>query len=184
MAGLGSSCEYRVQRTPRGTAGVEVELVRSSAHHEGLLLKHRHADDGEVLFRRTFRPIGEADQIEAYASQLEQISAHASAGTFGCFVDTTTQGGEVRITLYERWFDGGRLHCEPLAERSFDPEDEAALVQSAEFRAQLETWAEERNDELEALYLAAVDDDSVRVQRATERQAAAEELAGILADAS
>jgi hypothetical protein len=163
---------------------VDVELVRYPTRRGLLDRLHRNEEGGEVLFHRTFKPMGELDDIEAYAGQLELIAAHANAGTFGCFVDTTSRAGEVQITLYERSFDGRRLRCQSLAHRSFDPEDDSALVASAEFRAQLETWAEDRNEELEEAYRDAVDNDIVRMQRATDRQAAADELARILGEST
>lgn len=37
--------------------------------------------------------------------------------TLRCFVVTRRQGEEIAITLYERWFDGNRLHCDELDAR-------------------------------------------------------------------
>jgi hypothetical protein len=159
----------------------DVKLVRYPPSH-GLLgrLSHRR-DSGLVLFHRAFKPRTELDQLERYASELEQVARHGNDGSLGCFVETESHDGVVEITLYERWFDGQRLRCEQLANREFDPEREDALVASAEFRGQLETWAEDRNAERETSYLDAAADDSARIARATEHRQAADELAGILA---
>jgi hypothetical protein len=133
------------------------------------------------MFHRNFRPIGELNELEAYASMLGRVAQHASEGTFGCFVETESRGGDVEVTLYERWFGGGRLHCDELARHTFDASDEGSLVESAEFRAEIERWAEEQNERREALYLDAASDDELRTEQAAERAAAAQALAGILA---
>jgi hypothetical protein len=57
----------------------------------------------------------ELDRLEGYATVLERIARHAGDGTFGRFVETDSDAGDVRITLYERWFDGDGIHCEELA---------------------------------------------------------------------
>jgi hypothetical protein len=144
-------------------------------------LLHKQRSDAVVLAHRTFRPMFELAEMEAYAAQLERAAAHANEGTFGCFVDAGQRDdGIVRVTLYERWFDGQRLRCEELASRDFDATEPDALRSSAEFLTELQAWAEERNEQREARYREAAADDRDRVERATERDDAARELAQIL----
>jgi hypothetical protein len=133
------------------------------------------------MFHRNFKPIGELNELERYASMLDRVAQHASDGTFGCFVETASRGGDVEVTLYERWFGDGRLHCDQLAQRTFDASDTGSLIASAEFRAEIERWAEEQNARREAVYLDAASDEELRAEQAAERAAAANELAGILA---
>jgi hypothetical protein len=170
--------EYVVERDPRHQQGPEVRLVRYE-RRRGLFRSRR--GDGTVMFHRHFRPIGELNELETYASMLGRVAQHASEDTFGCFVETESRGGDVVVTLYERWFGGGRLHCDQLAQRTFDASDDGSLVQSAEFRAEVERWAEEQNARREALYLDAASDDELRAEQKAERAAAADALAGILA---
>jgi hypothetical protein len=96
-------------------------------------------------------------------------------------VDTQSLQGSVRITLYERWFDGHELRCDELARREFYASDDQALVTSGEFVAELEDWAERRNEERKLSYLEGSVEDDVRQQQALERASAADELAQILA---
>jgi hypothetical protein len=119
--------------------------------------------------------------LEAYASQLELVARHANDGTFGCFVQSGSEAGRVQVTLYERWFDGAKLRCDELARREFDPDDESSLVASAEFLAELQDWAQRRNDEREASYRDAGISEAAATQQSLHRQAAADELASILA---
>jgi hypothetical protein len=119
--------------------------------------------------------------LERYAAELERAARHGNDGTLGCFVDTRTRDSMVEVRLYERWFDGSHLRCDELASRSFDPDDDGALVASAEFVAELEVWAEQRNDAREASYLEARVEDAARDERALEHASAANELAQILA---
>jgi hypothetical protein len=169
---------YRVERDLSVPMRTDVKLVRFEQRHG-----HRGRDhgDGVVLFHRIFKSRLELDKLEAYAGRLRQVARHAEAGTFGCFVETQARDGEVTIALYERWFDGDRLHCEELASRRFDPDDDDALTSSAEFRGELEDWAEHQNDVREAAYLDAAIDDAASHERATEHVAAAKDLAAILA---
>ena len=172
---------YRVERDRSVPAHADIKLVRYEQPRGVLGRLTGNHRGGLVIFHRKFRTMRELDKLEAYASRLEQVAQHAEDGTFGCFVETESRDGKVSITLYERWFDGDRLHCEELASRKFDPDDEHALVASAEFRGELEEWAERQNETREAAYLDAATDDAVRIERATERTAAADDLAGILA---
>jgi hypothetical protein len=171
---------YEVERDLRTPGRVDIALVRRE-QSGGLLRFGRHERQPLVMFHRSFNSMLELSRLEAYAAQLEHVARHAGKGTFGCFIDTSTSGGVVRITLYERWFDGEKLHCESLATRDFDAEDEQTLVCSAEFVASLQAWAQERNDEREASYLDAGLDEQVKLERAIDRAAAATELAQILA---
>jgi len=169
---------YSVVRDSAGPGHVDVALVRFRGQH-GLL--HRRDGDALVLAHRTFRPMGELAELEAYAGQLERAAAHANEGTFGCFVNTEQRDdGVVRVVLYERWFDGQHLRVEELAHRDFDATGPDAVASSAEFLTELQAWAAERNEQREAGYLEAIAKDRDEVERATERAAAARELAQIL----
>jgi hypothetical protein len=53
-------------------------------------------------------------------------------------------------------------------------------VQSAEFRGEIERWAEEQNARRERSYLDAASDEQLRAERSAERAAAASELEAIL----
>jgi hypothetical protein len=176
-----SGYSYEVERDVRGPGDVEVALVRRESRR-GPLGIGRRLGEPVVLFRRQFEPMLQLSRLETYAAQLERVAAHARDGTLGCFITTVTRDGFVGVTLYERWFDGDRLHCDVLAERSFDSEDDGTLVASAEFVAALDDWAERRNDERERIYLDASIEDDARLERAADRSAAAAELAAILAD--
>jgi hypothetical protein len=173
--------EYYVERELGGRAYADIRLVRRAARRGSRGRLGSHDDrDGTVLFHRSFKPMLELDRLQGYASLLERVAQHANEGTLGCFVETDSRGGEVRITLYERWFDGAKLHCEELASRLFDASDESALVESAEFRGELEQWAEDQNAAREESYLGAAADEQARTERVTEQAAAAAELAKIL----
>lgn len=177
----GPPYEYRVDRDIWGPSRAEIKLIRRTVSRG--LLKHRHqrGRDEVVLFHRTFKPRLQLDELERFAQELDRVAKHGNEDTLGCFVDTRTRDGVVGITLYERWFDGRRLICDELASCTFDPEDETALVASAEFVVELENWAERRNDEREAAYLEQSVEDAARDERAVERASAASELASILA---
>jgi hypothetical protein len=54
-------------------------------------------------------------------------------------------------------------------------------VDSSEFLAELQAWAEQRNDEREASCLDAAAEETTRTERSIERAAAADQLARILA---
>ena len=177
-----SGYSYSVERDVRGPNDVDIALVRRESRRGTLGFGTRHSDP-VVLFHRAFRTMFELNRLESYAAELERVGQHVCDGTFGCFIDTVSRDGVVQITLYERWFDGERLHCEGLAARDFDSDDEGALVASAEFVAALQSWAEERNDELEQIYRESDLEDAARIERATDRAAAADELAKILAEA-
>jgi hypothetical protein len=120
--------------------------------------------------------------METYAAQLERAAQHGNDGTLGCFV-ACEQGddGTVRVKLWERWFDGRRLRCEQLAGREFDASDDDAVVASSEFLAELQAWAQDRNDERETQRLEDAVDEQDRAERASERAEAASQLAEILA---
>ena len=182
MGGSELGYRYSVERELVRPGFLDVALVRREVHRGALQkLRHRNSDGGTVVFHRTFREMLELAKLGTYAAVLDQVAVHANAGTLCCFVETKSEHAAVEVTLYERWFDGQRLRCDELAHRVFDPGDESALVASAEFVAELEAWAERRNEEREAAYIDASADDAARTQQATEQQSAAEELARILA---
>ena len=175
--------QYSVVRDVGGPRYADVALVRASAPH-GVIerLLHQERRDAVVLAHRTFRPMFELTEMEAYAAQLERAAEHGNEGTLGCFVDTDQRDdGMVRVALYERWFDGRRLRCERLAVRDFDATEPDALVASTEFLTELQGWAADRNDEREDGYIEAALQESDRAERATERDDAARQLAEILA---
>ena len=181
-----SHYRYRVVRDDGRPGFTDVALVRSPLTGEkpgGILgrLRHRNPVEAVVVHHRTFRPLLELAPMEAYAAVLERAAEHGNAGTFGCFV-RTEQGddGTVRVTLWERWLDGERLSCEQLAGRSFDASEDGAVAASAEFLAELENWAEARNDERELRRIDESVQEEDRAQRASERADAAAELARIL----
>jgi hypothetical protein len=174
--------EYNVVRDVIRPGYADVSLVRFPAPHRVLEhLLHRERRDALVLAHRTFRPMLELAEMEAYAAQLERAAKHGNEGTLGCFVETEQRDdGVVRVALYERWFDGRRLRCEQLALRDFDAAEPDALVASAEFLAELQAWAADRNDEREDGCVEAAVEDRDRAERATEHDDAARQLAEIL----
>ena len=183
MTFAGPRYHYTVVRELRGPGRADVALVRSSDPHRALRrLLHKPPSDAVVVVHRTFRPMFELAEMEAYAAQLERAATHGNEGTLGCFVDTKQrENGTVQVALYERWFDGQRLRCEELACRDFDATEADAVVSSAEFLTELQSWAADRNEQQEVDYLEAAAQDRDRVERATERSDAARELAQILA---
>jgi hypothetical protein len=170
---------YAVQRDAWGAGRTDVLLVRRS-ETRGFSLRHRADDAPAVLFRRTFRPLLELRELERYAAELERVARHANDGTLGCFVDTRSHDGAVEVALYDRWFDGEHLRCDELARRHYDAGDDQALVASAEFVAELEDWAQRRNDERAEAEAGARAEAEVAQQLARDRTTAADELAGIL----
>ncbi|MGZ6569505.1 MAG: hypothetical protein ACXVHJ_00340 [Solirubrobacteraceae bacterium] len=165
-----------------GPGYADVALVRFPAPH-GVVerLLHRERRDGVVLAHRTFRPMFDLTEMEAYAAQLERAAEHGNEGTLGCFVETEQRDdGIVRVALYERWFDGRQLRCEQLALRDFDAAEPDAVVVSAEFLTELQAWAADRNEQREDGYIDAAVDDRDRAERAAERDDAARQLAEIL----
>jgi hypothetical protein len=172
---------YSVERRPARPGSVDVALVRRDAPRRVLdHVRHHDRDDTVVLFHRTFRSMFELAALETYAAQLARVAEHANCGTLGCFIETKPERGNVQIALYERWFDGSHLHCEELDRRVFDPADETTLVASAEFLAELEDRAAQRNEARDAAYLDASADDVERTRTSREQEAAAEELTRIL----
>jgi hypothetical protein len=181
----GSVARYHcsVVREAAGPGYVDVALIRRVEPHGVLERLRRHERRGAVvLYHRTFRPLLELAELEAYAAQLERTAEHANVGTLGCFVETEQrEAGIVRVALYERWFDGRRLHCERLAGRDFDASDESAVVASSELLAELRAWAEERNEDRETSEASAAAEETARTERSSERTEAADQLARILA---
>lgn len=171
---------YEVQRDVWDAGRTDVSLVRRPAAARRLLLPRRAQAEPVVMFRRTFRPLLELRELEHYAAELERVAGHATDGTLGCFVDTRPYEGAVEVALYDRWFDGEKLRCDELARRRFDAADERALVASAEFVAELQQWAERRNEERELAYASDREDSAARERDARDAAAAAEDLAAIL----
>jgi hypothetical protein len=180
---------YRVVRDLSRPGFADIALVRETpggeAESHGLLARLRHRDQEDaalVLHHRVFKPMLELAAMEAYAAQLELAAEHGNDGTLGCFVQTRqTEDGTVDVTLWERWFDGSRLHCEQLAERAFDAGDDDAVVASSEFLAEIQAWAQDRNDEREAQQIDDAAQEQDRSERASERAENARQLAAILA---
>ena len=183
MAETGGHYQYSVIRDVGGPGYTDVALVRFSAPH-GMLehLLHHSRRDAVVLQHRTFKPLLELADMEAYAAQLERTAEHGNQGTLGCFVQTEERDdGIVRVELYDRWFDGDRLRCEQLAQRDFDAGEQDSVVTSAEFLTELQAWAAERNSEREASYRATAEQERADAEQARERAEAARELQRILA---
>ena len=173
---------HEVERTDEASGLVDIALVRTTVEDsKGLLRHHREVIDRTVLFHRTFRPLLNVNAMESYAARLALVARHANESTFGCFVRTESSGGNVKVTLYERWFDGTEIHTDQLAQRSFDATDDATLVSSAEFVAELEAWPERQNDEREAAYQSVSDDDELQRSTLADEESASQELADILA---
>jgi hypothetical protein len=172
---------YEVKRDVWGAGRTDVSLVRQApSPHRRSLLRRAHGEEPLMLFRRTFRPLLELKELERYAAELERVARHGNDGTLGCFVDTRPHEGVVEVALYDRWFDGQSLRCDELARRRYDADDEQALVASAEFVAELQAWADQRNEERELAYAADREGAAGREQDARERTAAADQLAAIL----
>lgn len=159
-----------------------LSLVRNRERRVHARLRtHTELTDRTVFFSRSFRPLLQTFAMEHYRAVLQRICDHAQAGEFGCFVQTRAQHGSVEIMLYERWFDGGELHTAELARRTFDAGLEGSLVTSTEFLADLQLWAERRNEQRDALIVAEQDADRQRARMTDERDAAARELSMLLA---
>ena len=176
------SYAYLVEHAEEQPGRVRVSLVKQLEREETRHLRRRvEVLERTVLFSQTFRPMFDLTAMESYATNLSLVAQHAAAGTFGCFVHTGTAAGNVEVCLWERWFDGRKIHTDELARRIFDASDEAALVASVECVADLRAWAERQNDEREAAYAQERDDDDARTRTAAEREAAGAELNEILA---
>ena len=174
---------YTVERTDERPGHVDVALVCVTDQEvTRRLRRHRDVIERTVLFHRSFRPMLELAAMESYAARLANIARHANGGTFGCFVATEPADGYVEVRLYERWFDGGELHTDELAWRTFDASDDAALVASAECVAELRAWADRRNEEREAAYARSRDADQLTRSTIADRDSASRELAEILAE--
>jgi hypothetical protein len=170
---------YEIQRDVWDAGRTDVSLVRQAPAPRRRL--HRGSPgESVVLFHRTFRPLLELKELERYAAELARVARHANEGTLGCFVDTRPHEGIVEVALYDRWFDGDHLRCDELARRRFDAGDEQSLVASAEFVAELQQWAEHRNEERELTYASDREETAARERDAQEAAAAAGELAAIL----
>lgn len=175
--------DYHVVRDSDEHGRVHLALVQiPSTRAIPARLVHRHLDDAIVVAHRWFRPMLDLAEMSAYEAALEQAARYANDGTFGCFVTTEqADGGVVRVTVYERWLDGQRLHCEERGHRDFDASEPDSVASSAEFLAEAQAWAAAQNDRRDAVLADAAVEDKVRGQLAAERDAAAHQLAEILA---
>lgn len=181
---------FRVDRHIWRGKRADISLVRER-HRQGILNQlTRRFSQPEVLWSRRFTPF-EADRLERYANTLELVAEHAKAGTMGCFVHTQADHGVVHVRLYERWFDGDELHCQELAHRVFEAEQEGATAASAEFVAELAAWAAKRNEqrerELSQRRLAEVEQavtEQFEAELSHEREQSARHLARILQNAA
>lgn len=159
-----------------------VSLVRRREHQAARhLMAHSETVERTVLFSRSFRALLEAVALEHYAAQLRLVAGHAQDGRFGCFVESLSNGGNVEVILYDRWFEDGEIHTEELARRAFDASEEGALVASTEFLADLRLWADRCNEQREASLIDQRDADAARERLNAEREAASAELTQILA---
>lgn len=181
---------YRVDRQSWRGKHADVSLVREL--HANRFLKHwrRRGSQPQVLWSRRFKRF-ESAQLERYATTLELVARHANAGTLGCFVDTQVDRGAVHVRLYERWFDGDQLHCEELAHRAFDAQEDGATAASAEFVAELDAWAAKRDEQREredsqrlTLELEQAVSQRFATELSRERERGAQELARILQNAA
>lgn len=159
-----------------------VSLVRRREHRVARhLIAHTEIIERTVLFSKSFRPLLEAVALEHYAAQLRLVGQYAQDGRFGCFVESGSNGGNVEVVLYDRWFEDGEIHTEELARRAFDASDDGSLVASTEFLADLRLWADRRNEQREATILDQRDADAAGERLNAEREAASAELTRILA---
>ena len=173
---------WSVERSEEAGGRVRVSLVRRREHHFSKhLVAHTETVQSTVLFSHSFRPLLETVAMEHYAGQLSRIAEHAQDGKFGCFIENRAEDGMVAITLYDRWFVEPDIRTEELARRVFDASDEASLVASAEFVADLRIWADQRNDDRETTLLQERDADAAGRRLSAEQEAASRELSQILA---
>ncbi len=184
IAGMGAELVdvWQVEAVEEPPGRRRLSLVRSREHRvHGRLRTHTEVVDRTVFFSRSFRLLLDGPAMAHYMAVLGQIGQYAQAGEFGCFVQTRPEAGQVEISLYERWFDGAELHTDELARRRFDASEEGSLVASAEFLADLQIWAQQRNEQRDAAILEARDADQQRLRLTSEREAAGQELNRLLA---
>jgi hypothetical protein len=137
-----------------------------------------------VLARRRYLA-NDVFGLAAYKGALEQAGTLASAGQYGCYVVTkTVRGGNVEVELIDRQIVDAKLRTEILASQTFDATDDASLVKSAEFAAELRDWADRVNDERAAALAEGAVEHDAALADAAERERAASELASILRRAS
>jgi hypothetical protein len=172
---------WEVESADEARGQLRVSLVRRREHTTKGLRSHTETLERTVLFSQSFRPLLEAVALEHYIARLQLIAGYAEQGQFGCFAETRSDGASVEVILWERSFDGADIRTEELARKAFDAGDEQALVASSEFVADLQIWAERRNDERDAAALHARDSADAQAQLAAEREAAGHELSAILA---
>ena len=170
--------EFTVERTYVAPGVLEVALRRVRV--TGRFRKRREVE--LVIAARRFREHGQMPDIARYTAELEELAGYCRQGELGCFVRTTPlRGGDVKVTLVERRFDGEHVVTEVLAERAFDAASDDAVERSAAFAAELGVWAEDRNDALEQALRDAADERERTGAAAAERERGARELAEILA---
>ena len=172
-----SPWRYAVTRDLTRPGYADVALVRRPASAR----LQRDRPDGTVLHRRTFRPQFQIVEMERYAAQLERLARHGNEGTLGAFVDVMRVGdGTVRLSLYDRWFDGRHIRCERLASRDFDASDHDAVIASSEYLAELQAWGAERDEARErSVADAAAEKEAIEGEK-SDRSASAKELYEIL----
>lgn len=172
---------WEVESAEEAAGSQCVSLIRRREHRTTKhLMARTETLERTVLYSRSFRPLLERVALEHYTAQLQLIARYARAGEFGCFLQNRTDGGNVEVILYDRWFDDPDIRTNELARRTFDASDDSALVASSEFLADLRLWADRRNEQREAAMLEQRDADGARELNA-EREAASAELSQILA---
>lgn len=164
------------------TGRIRISLVRRRVHRfSKRLVARTETVERVVMFSRAFRPLLETVALEHYRAQLGVVARSAETGKFGCFVEVQPKGGNVEVTLYDRWFDGWNIRTEEVTRQAFASTDERSLVASTEFLAELQIWAERQNAEREAVLAGQQDADDARARLAAQRSAASRELSEILA---
>jgi hypothetical protein len=148
------------------------------------LLRGTHWQTVAVLARRRYLA-NDMFGMASYRAALEQAAGHATAGHYGCYVETRRlRGGKVQVELIEREVVDAKLRTAILASRTFDASDEDALVASSEFAAELSDWADRVNTERETVLAEGRAEHDQALADAAERERAAAELEEILRRAS
>ncbi|HEX4108621.1 MAG TPA: hypothetical protein VHX88_10835 [Solirubrobacteraceae bacterium] len=169
------------QAPPPATAWPELFLHELDLHGSvELALRVGGRDAQALIYRRRFRT-RDVVHWRDYHLVLERIAQHAAQGQLGWFVDVHGQlDGQLRLTVFDRFFDGHAIRCEARAQRELDGSAEDAVARSAELAAELRARADAENAER----LNAMLDDAARADEARrvadERARSAVELERIL----